>query len=97
VVRPGAFYPQPSVDSALVVLTPREASRAAESDLFRHLVKAAFGKRRKTLRNAWRDLPGVGSEQLERAAEAARVSLDWRGERLSIDDFSRMTQALESS
>ena len=97
VVRPGAFYPQPTVDSALVVLTPRAASLAADTPLFQRLVKAAFEQRRKTLRNAWRGLPGVSMERLEGAAGTARIELDWRGERLSIDEFSRMAEALEAS
>lgn len=95
-VRPGSFYPQPAVDSALVVLTPRARPLASDTESFRRLVKAAFEKRRKTLRNAWRGLPGVDPSRLEQAAKAAGVELDWRGERLSIDDFSRMAEALES-
>jgi 16S rRNA (adenine1518-N6/adenine1519-N6)-dimethyltransferase len=64
--------------------------------MFRALVKAAFGQRRKTLKNAWRRLPGVDSERLERAAKQAGVALDFRGERLSVQEFSRMAEALET-
>jgi 16S rRNA (adenine1518-N6/adenine1519-N6)-dimethyltransferase len=96
VVRPGAFYPQPSVDSALVELVPRATPLACDTPMFRALVKAAFGQRRKTLKNAWRRLPGVDSERLERAAKQAGVALDFRGERLSVQEFSRMAEALET-
>jgi hypothetical protein len=41
-------------------------------------------------------LPGVDSERLERAAKQAGVALDFRGERLSVQEFSRMAEALET-
>ena len=41
IVRRGAFYPQPNVDSAVVVLTPRRPPQALENDEFRALVHAA--------------------------------------------------------
>jgi 16S rRNA (adenine1518-N6/adenine1519-N6)-dimethyltransferase len=97
VVRPGAFYPQPSVDSALMVLAPRPASLGRDTPRFRELVKAAFQQRRKTLRNSWRRLSGVDPERLEQAAKLAGVALDFRGERLGVEDFSRMAEALEAS
>ncbi|MGH8714023.1 MAG: 16S rRNA (adenine(1518)-N(6)/adenine(1519)-N(6))-dimethyltransferase RsmA, partial [Casimicrobiaceae bacterium] len=54
VVPAGAFRPPPKVESALARLTPLGASRPALVDpaLFAQLVAAAFGQRRKTLRNA---------------------------------------------
>ena len=53
-VPPGAFRPPPQVDSAVVRLTPRCESRvpAAMEARFREVVRAAFGRRRKTLPNA---------------------------------------------
>jgi 16S rRNA (adenine1518-N6/adenine1519-N6)-dimethyltransferase len=57
-------------------------------------VKAAFGTRRKTLRNAWRGLYGWSKEDLEERAAEARISLDARGETLSVDDFARIAALL---
>jgi hypothetical protein len=54
-VPPGAFRPPPKVDSAVVRLVPKPPERIGILDArpFRQrLVKAAFGQRRKTLRNA---------------------------------------------
>jgi 16S rRNA (adenine1518-N6/adenine1519-N6)-dimethyltransferase len=53
-VGPGAFRPPPKVDSAVVRLTPltEPALDAAGSARLAHCVRAAFGQRRKTLRNA---------------------------------------------
>jgi 16S rRNA (adenine1518-N6/adenine1519-N6)-dimethyltransferase len=89
-VKGGAFYPRPEVDSAVVLLTPCRPPRAEETEAFRALVKAAFGTRRKTLRNAWKGIFGWSREELEARAVAAGISLDARGETLSVEDFARM-------
>jgi 16S rRNA (adenine1518-N6/adenine1519-N6)-dimethyltransferase len=92
IVRRGAFLPQPNVDSAFVVLTPKRPPVALESDGFRRVVKAAFGQRRKKLRNAWAEL--APRDALEAAAGRAGIDLERRGEVLSVLDFARMTEAL---
>jgi 16S rRNA (adenine1518-N6/adenine1519-N6)-dimethyltransferase len=89
-VPPGAFFPAPNVDSAVVTLTPLATPRAKETDAFRELVRRAFAQRRKTLRNAWRGVFGWPIEELERAAANARVDLSVRGETLSVEDFARV-------
>lgn len=89
VARAGAFHPRPDVDSAVVVLTPHRPRRARETDAFREAVRAAFGARRKTLRNAWKGIYGLSREALEARAAAAGVSLDVRGETLAVEDFAR--------
>lgn len=94
IVRRGAFYPQPRVDSAVVVLTPRATPISEETDGFRAVVKSAFAQRRKTLRNAWRGLPNVTADRVARAAEQAGVDLDARGETLDAATFARMARAL---
>jgi len=92
VVRRGAFYPQPGVDSAVVVLEPLDPPRLPPSDEFALLVKAAFGKRRKTLRNAWRGIFELSMPELEELAQKAEISLDARGETLGVGDFERMSE-----
>lgn len=59
-VGPGAFTPPPQVESTVVRLTPR-APRIAlrDPEQFARVVQAAFGQRRKTLRNALRDIVGI--------------------------------------
>ena len=94
VIRRGAFYPQPEVDSAVVVLTPRE-SRIAETTAFRALVKGAFGKRRKKLSNAWQGVCNKSREELAAAATRAGIDLDARGETLAVAEFARMALELE--
>jgi 16S rRNA (adenine1518-N6/adenine1519-N6)-dimethyltransferase len=91
VLRRGAFHPQPAVDSAVVLLAPRRPPLAEETAAFRAVVKAAFGKRRKTLRNAWQGLLGASPETIRAAAERAGIELSRRGETLDVTDFARMT------
>jgi 16S rRNA (adenine1518-N6/adenine1519-N6)-dimethyltransferase len=91
-VKGGAFHPRPEVDSSVVVLTPHRPPRAIEDDAFRTLVKAAFGARRKTLRNAWRNAFGWSNEELAAHAEAAGIDLQRRGETLSVEEFDRVAQ-----
>ncbi|MEZ4296216.1 MAG: 16S rRNA (adenine(1518)-N(6)/adenine(1519)-N(6))-dimethyltransferase RsmA [Polyangiaceae bacterium] len=79
VVRRGSFFPRPEVDSAVVKLTPVRPRRALETEDFRAVVKAAFGMRRKTLRNAWRGIFGWSNEEL--AARRRRRHLARRARR----------------
>jgi 16S rRNA (adenine1518-N6/adenine1519-N6)-dimethyltransferase len=91
-VKGGAFYPRPEVDSAVVLLVPRRPRRAEETGAFRAAVKAAFGARRKTLRNAWKGLYGWSREELEANATAAGIDLGARGETLAVEDFARIAK-----
>jgi 16S rRNA (adenine1518-N6/adenine1519-N6)-dimethyltransferase len=94
-VSPGSFHPPPEVTSSVVCLVPVRPARAEETDTFRALVKGGFGMRRKTLRNAW---GGVApAEMIARAAALANVSLDARGETLSVEDYARMAAALDEA
>jgi 16S rRNA (adenine1518-N6/adenine1519-N6)-dimethyltransferase len=93
VLRRGAFYPQPGVDSAAVLLEPRRDALARETPLFQGLVHAAFEQRRKQLRNAWSKL-AFSSERLAAAAERAGIDLARRGETLSVEEFAEMERRL---
>ncbi len=86
VVPPGAFRPPPKVDSAVVRLVPRPAQEVGIADprRFADVVRAAFGQRRKTLRNA---LNGVCDAP---QFEAAGVRADARAEQLAVADFVRL-------
>ena len=87
-VPPGAFRPAPKVDSAVVRLLPRAPSDIGIDDPagFAQVVRAAFGQRRKTLRNA---LSGVADSAM---IEAAGLRPDARAEQLSVADFIRLAK-----
>jgi len=94
IVRRGAFYPQPNVDSAVVTLTPRRPPISEETEAFRQLVQGAFRERRKVLRNSWKGVLGASRQALEAAATECGISLDARGETLSVEHFARMAVRL---
>ena len=89
-LRPGSFYPAPKVESAVVRLLPRETLLANEDDDFRAVVRAAFQTRRKTLRNALRNLGDP--DRAARALQSAEIDPSRRGETLSIAEFARLAQ-----
>jgi 16S rRNA (adenine1518-N6/adenine1519-N6)-dimethyltransferase len=93
-LRPGCFHPPPKVDSAVVRLVPREVPLAEETPSFQALVRAAFGTRRKTLRNA---LKALGDDaRVQRAAQDAGIELSRRGETLSVSEFAAFAHAWDA-
>jgi 16S rRNA (adenine1518-N6/adenine1519-N6)-dimethyltransferase len=79
-----AFEPPPKVKSAVIRMTPLPVpARMRDLRSFRSLVKAAFGQRRKTLRNAVRGLfsPDVLKEEI----------FDKRAEQLSVEEFGNLS------
>jgi 16S rRNA (adenine1518-N6/adenine1519-N6)-dimethyltransferase len=90
IVPPGAFSPAPNVDSAVARLTPLGGAKPVIGDepLFARIVAAAFGQRRKTLRNALAAICG------EDVLVAAGIDPRARGETLGIADFVRLAGAI---
>ena len=85
-VPPGAFRPPPKVDSAVVRMVPKPAGEIGVQDRrrFEEVVRAAFGQRRKTLRNA---LAGVCDAT---RIEAAGLRPDARAEQIEVADFVKL-------
>ena len=90
IVPPGAFRPAPKVDSAVVRLVPKPRDKVAVADhpTFASVVRAAFGQRRKTLRNA---LSTVADSA---AIEAAGLRPDARAEQIEVAGFVRLANQL---
>ena len=95
-VPPDAFRPPPQVDSAVVRLTPLAESRVpAELEArFREVVRAAFGRRRKTLPNALNEGLGIPLGQAREATTRSGVDPGRRAETLSIEEFVGLTARL---
>jgi 16S rRNA (adenine1518-N6/adenine1519-N6)-dimethyltransferase len=89
-VPPAAFWPPPQVDSAVVRLQPRapESIGIADRAVFAHVVRDAFGQRRKTLRNALSKLCG----DADFAAAGVRPSA--RAEELAVAEFVALANQL---
>lgn len=83
-VSENCFQPPPKVTSGVIRLLPRKKALAArsEKDLFL-LVKTAFGQRRKTLRNAVKNLFD--------AAELQKELFNKRAEQLTVEQFAELT------
>lgn len=90
-VGPDVFLPRPRVDSALVEIVRRqELATDADPDQLVALVERAFNQRRKMLRRSLSEL--VSAE----AFEAAGIDPQDRPERLSVEQWGRLTRAVAS-
>lgn len=90
-VPPGAFSPPPKVMSAVIRLRRNNVSQLpCNEKLFVIVVKQGFNNRRKTLRNALKNL-------ILPAEISSLPILDKRAEQLSVNDFINLTQLIEKS
>jgi 16S rRNA (adenine1518-N6/adenine1519-N6)-dimethyltransferase len=93
-----AFFPIPEVESALVRFdlldAPRVSVRFPER-LFT-VIRAAFGTRRKTLRNAL-CRGGWPAASVDAALGAAEIEGRRRGETLTLEEFARLSEALPAA
>ncbi|MER8867713.1 16S rRNA (adenine(1518)-N(6)/adenine(1519)-N(6))-dimethyltransferase RsmA [Mesorhizobium sp. M0751] len=87
-VPPQAFTPPPKVTSSVVHLVPRASPLPAEVKRLSRVTEAAFGQRRKMLRQSVKSLGGE--------ALLARAGIDptRRAETLSVEEFVRLTNAV---
>lgn len=95
-VSPDVFWPRPRVESALVEFRRHEPPSLDVVDelLFRELVAAGFGQRRKTLR---RSLAARWStEQVDQALSVSGIDASERAERLGIGQWADLTTALSA-
>jgi 16S rRNA (adenine1518-N6/adenine1519-N6)-dimethyltransferase len=98
VVSPTCFYPRPKVESAVVRFIFRGEPRVEveDEDMFRRVVKASFGHRRKTLKNALRDarLLDVKAGEIEAHLWKAGIDPGRRGETLTMGEFAALTEVI---
>lgn len=88
-VHRSAFVPPPKVMSAVVHLRPAEAPAGVTAARLGAVTAAAFGQRRKMLRQSLKALPGAIA-----AAEAAGIDLARRAETLSVAEFVAVARAM---
>jgi len=91
-----SFLPPPRVESAVLDVRWSQAPRADLGDegAFREVVRAAFGQRRKMLRNALGALARDRDVDLENAFARAAVAPTARAETLDLGAFARLARAL---
>ena len=87
----GCFRPQPKVDSAFLRLSIRKdppVNVDDENNLFR-IIRAAFNKRRKTLRNSLEGV--VPKAELEDFLFKNKLDKNIRPERLTLEEFAKLS------
>jgi 16S rRNA (adenine1518-N6/adenine1519-N6)-dimethyltransferase len=92
------FVPEPHVDSVLLGVTRRRhpATDGLEVAELGRVIDAAFGQRRKTLRNALRGL-GLDAAEVEALGRAAGVDLGLRAERLDVAAFAALAHQVRNT
>ncbi len=87
-VPPQAFTPPPKVTSSVVQLEPRATPVPTDVKKLGRVTEAAFGQRRKMLRQSVKSLGG------EALLERAGIDPTRRAETLSVEEFVRLTNAV---
>ncbi len=98
----GGFLPAPRVDSTVVLLEPFAAAATAVPVLdlgcYAQVVRAAFGQRRKTLRNALATLPAeLFGPRAMAAITGSGIDLGRRGETLTVAEFAQLADAITTA
>ena len=90
-VPPESFRPAPKVDSAIVRMIPLAAGEilVRNEKLYAAIVSAAFGQRRKTLRNTLRDYLN------EADFETLGINPQLRAENLAVADFTKVANYVD--
>ena len=94
-----SFYPSPKVDSSVMTLTPRadEKYRPADRKLFFAIVKAGFGKRRKTLMNALSSDLNISKDSVRAALNHLGLDENVRIEAIDMHGLVSLSDALSVS
>jgi 16S rRNA (adenine1518-N6/adenine1519-N6)-dimethyltransferase len=85
-ISPSAFVPQPKVTSSVVRLVPRVTPQACDRRALEQVAAAAFGQRRKMLRQSLKSL----AVEPARLAAAAHVDPTRRAETIPVSGFVAM-------
>jgi 16S rRNA (adenine1518-N6/adenine1519-N6)-dimethyltransferase len=88
-VHRSAFTPPPKVMSAIIHVTPAAAPKGVSARMLERLTEAAFGQRRKMLRQSLKGVPGA----LE-ALAALGIEETRRAETVSVAEFVAVAKAL---
>lgn len=92
-ISPSAFVPQPKVTSSVVHIVPRENPLPCDSGILARVTAAAFGQRRKMLRQSLRSL---GVDALQLLAEA-QIEPTKRAEEIPVEGFVRLANVFAAT
>lgn len=91
-IAPSAFVPPPKVTSSVVRLVPRATPLPCDVKLLARVTAAAFGQRRKMLRQS---LKSLGTDPLPLLA-MAKLSETARAEEIPVEGFVALANALKA-
>jgi 16S rRNA (adenine1518-N6/adenine1519-N6)-dimethyltransferase len=92
-IAPTAFVPPPKVVSSLVELVPRPQPLSCSSDALQRVTRAAFGQRRKMLRQSLKSLCANPRALLAKTA----IEPSARAETVPIEGFVALARAYADS
>ena len=91
-VHRSAFTPPPKVMSAVVHVVPEAMPKGVPARLLERLTEAAFGQRRKMLRQSLKGLPGALA-----ALETLSIDAQRRAETLSVEEFVAIARTIAAA
>jgi 16S rRNA (adenine1518-N6/adenine1519-N6)-dimethyltransferase len=89
-IAPSAFVPPPKVTSSVVRFVPRPVPLPCDAAVLQRMTEAAFGQRRKMLRQS---LKSLGADPLP-LLEAAGIEPTARAEEISVEGFVNLARAM---
>lgn len=91
-----AFLPPPKVESAVVRLKLRELPSVNIEDekMFFRVVEAAFGERRKTVKNSLKSRLSLPSDEIREVLKKAGIDENRRAETLKIEEFAALSRQI---
>lgn len=99
-VSPNCFIPRPKVGSSVIKLTLHKDERVSVNDekLMFRLIRASFNQRRKTLSNGIKNSPELefSREDVVEALKEMGLDENIRGEKLSLEEFAKLSDILGS-
>ena len=92
-----SFMPSPNVDSAVIKITLDSSNSydIEDKDAFFALIKAAFSQRRKTLVNSVSATLNIPKAEIISALESAELDKNVRAEKLTMEEFAKLTKLLQ--
>lgn len=95
VIRKGCFYPEPQVESAVVVMEKRKESLVPNDlrETFLEVNRALFSQRRKTIKN---NLKALNLKDIDRVIASSNLAGNERAETLSIEKIVEIAEAVNS-
>ncbi len=88
-----SFIPAPEVNSSVIKLNVlnKPSVEVADEELLFKIIKIAFMQKRKTLLNALTNGKLASKEQIERMLTDLKIDLKIRGEKLTLEDFAKIS------